>query len=202
MAKRTDLVGNPLRGQAAGGTRKASRIPTLRVAVKRNAVPLIAGAVAGAASTGVALAIVSKVPMLRDWAASGGFKRAAVVTGVSVGVAGLGLLAYGKITTPRRAIDAAPFVVGGALLTAMAPVLASEIVARIDSLLQGLFNGRSTVPATTTPSGAGNNNGGALGPRRALTAAEVRQGEAARTRVRVPVPETVDMHMPRSRGRM
>lgn len=194
MAK-TDLVGNKLQRQGPE-RRKSASIPTLRVVVKRSAVPIVAGAVAGAASTGVALAIVSKVPMLRAWAAAGGFKRAAVISGVSLGVAGLGLLAYGKIMTPRKAIEAAPFVLGGALLTSMAPVLASEIVARIDTLLQGVFNG-STPATTPAPSGRANNES----PRRALTPNEVRQGTSSSGRTRVPVQQssTATIDMPHSR---
>lgn len=193
MAKpKTDLVGNPLQDSGKKGKKS---IPKLTVVVKRSAVPIVGGAVAGAVSTGVALAIVSKVPMLRKWAQEGGFKRAAVVTGVSLGVAGLGLLVMGKVTTPRKAVDAAPFVLGGSLLTAMAPVLAAEIVSRIDTLLQGVFGptpGGARRSGGTTTSGA-SNNGGPLGERKALTAAEVSEAERVRTQTTSRPTQTVDM---------
>ncbi len=167
-----DSKGNPIAVKGSGsGDKKKRRMVKLDFGkALESSVPAIGYGLAGAVVAGIGHGVVSMVPTLRRWAGEGPtLKRAAVVGVVSAVVAGGGLLIMSKATTPKKAMDAAPFVLGGVVLVSFGPTIAVEVVERIDNFMRGFMS------TTVTPSGSGRRleNGARMRPRRALTPDEV-----------------------------
>lgn len=175
MVRKTIMVKRDAGTSTTG--KKRRRIALGVGAALKTGLRATAMALPGGVATGLALALVGRVSFLRDAASKGGVARALVVTGTSMGIASLGLLAYGRMGGGKRAAGIAPYVLAGAALTSLAPQIASELVDRVTGVVSGLLgspgglyarrvdgvNVGGTLPRSTP--------GGALGPRRSLLAA-------------------------------
>ncbi len=181
-----DSKGNPIAVKGGGGEKgKRRRLVKLDFGkALESSAPAIGYGLVGAVVAGVGHGVVSMVPTLRRWAGEGPtLKRAAVVGLVSVGVAGAGLMVMSKVSTPKKAMEAAPFVLGGVVLVSFGPTIAVEVVERIDSFMRGFMS------TAVTPAGGGRariDGGARMRPRPALTPDQVieqqvpRQGHARR----------------------
>lgn len=136
------------KGRAAMRRFKVS-VPAL---IKAEGMYMVSGALGGGVAVGVASAVASR--FLPSWYGAGGIRRFAVVGLPALGIAGLELVVLAKVTTPRNAKATAPYLIGATVVIAAAPMLAVEVVERIDALMARALNSLPGLPAASA-SGTG-----------------------------------------------
>lgn len=151
--------GGELVSGAKGRARKL-KLSLVKVA-KEDGAKIGIGALVGAAATGAGAAIASQVPMLRDAVNEGGMKKAIAIAVPSLAIAGGGLMLASRfVTTPKKAAELAPFVLGATVIFSVGPTLVAEVSDRVDSFVRGLFGPSTAAPATPGGGNAGMGYGG------------------------------------------
>lgn len=104
------------------------------------------GAGAVLAQAGSALA-KRGLQSVADFANKDATNEAIVDTVAGVALSAAGLAVYGAVTSPAKAKAAAPFVLGGAVISAWAPVVAPHVAGAIESFVSTIL------PSSTPPGG-------------------------------------------------
>jgi hypothetical protein len=140
-------------------------------AVKQGvAVAAVVGAGAVAAQAGGAIA--KRSGAVGDFAARGAWNEAAVDAGAGLVLDAVLLLALAKAKGPGAAKRVAPFLVGGTMLSAIAPAVAPTVTSAIDRAIGALMgSGAAALPAAAP--------GGRVLPLRAAAPGGIEYGAGA-----------------------